>query len=95
MVPGIPRTYGYTPAPHNQPRWTVGQFLFRGGNPRIRVGSMTGGGVIYSRPYIGSGRPYIAPQVVPVSSLLGPGVLLSNPFTGVGLLGGDMGTSQF
>jgi hypothetical protein len=95
MIPGVPKSYGYTPAPRNPPRWIVPQFVFQGGNPRIRIGSLTGGGDIYGKPYLGFFQPCVVPQMAPVVSGTGGGATLTAPYQLAGLLGGAVGTSSF
>lgn len=85
---------GYTRPLNYAPQWYVGNLVFQGGNPRLRAGSMTGGGQIYGREYQGVFQPVQVPYATPVVSPVGGGQVLSRPSFMQALFGGAQGTGS-
>jgi hypothetical protein len=76
------------------PRWHVGHLVFQGGNPRLPMASMSGGGFLPQRDLAGHEQPSWQPYATPVSSLFAGGVLPSRPNFLQPLLGSNT-TTQF
>lgn len=59
------------------PEWQVGYLLFQNGMAHLKRSSMTGGGQIYARDYVGNFQPVIVLHSGPTTPLLGGGILPS------------------
>lgn len=77
-----------------RPRWHVEHLVYQGGNPKLPVSSMTGGGFLPQKDLAGREAPSWQPYATPVSSLFGGGVLASRPNFLQPLVGADT-TTQF
>ena len=77
-----------------RPVWHVGHLVFQGGNPRLKMSSMTGGGFLPRKDFAGHELPSWQQYATPVASTLGSGFFASRPNFLTALSGGQS-TSQF
>jgi hypothetical protein len=66
---------GYGHPSRVMPQWYVGYLTFQAGNPRLKRSSLTGGGQIYARDYVGKFQPVIIMHTSPTVSTVGSGIV--------------------
>lgn len=66
---------GYGHPARISPEWQVGYLVFRHGQTHLKRSSMTGGGQIYARDYVGNFQPVIVLHTGPSPSQTGGGFL--------------------
>lgn len=85
---------GYGRSTRLAPRWYVGYLTFQGGNPRQRIGSLTGGGFVPPRSFDGTFRPVMKGYTPGVNSAVGAATVVAAPMGVVGLLQRSTGPSS-
>lgn len=85
---------GYTRPGRLIPEWRVQFLVFQGGNSRIRLGSMTGGGQLYGHEPAGAFMPVLVNYGTPITSVVAGGQVVSKPAWLTSLFGGSSGSSS-
>ena len=93
-LPARKTFHGYAAATRWAPQWTVAYLVFQAGAPKLRAGSLTGGGQIYGREYGGMAQNLLMEYSNPLLAQMGSGQIVAYPPSLAALYGGASGTGS-